>query len=46
MFTESEAILLSRDKFGKLDEFDEFGKLNWKFNWLDKLRMSSMNWMS
>ena len=35
-----------KDKFDKLDEFDDFGNVNCKFNELDQLRMSSMSWMS
>ena len=35
-----------KDKFDKLDEFDKLGKLCCKFDELDKLRMSSMGWMS
>ena len=30
----------------ELHEFDELGKLNCKFDELDKLRMSLMRWMS
>ena len=29
-----------------MDEFDELGKLYCKFDELDKLRMSSMSWIS